>query len=176
MDPRPAFILILAAALPSHAVAQQPVTARNWRHHPSIRAIRGLAAATDAAIKDGELRAQTDSAECHGGEESVTAHLFTDSSGHVRKYVLTGGSEDSAGEVWYYYDLRGRLRFTFESLRAVDGTARETRVYFDSAGVQLYKDVRLLKGPGHPGGFDLVLTDPVADFHSLCGAPNEPPH
>lgn len=120
----------------------------------------------EAAARQGKLRVQTDSARCNDGAVGLTAHLFSDSTGRVRKYVVAGGSE---GEDRYYYDERGRLRFGFETLVAVNGTEQETRQYIDTTGAQLYKDVRLLKGPGYPGDFEADVTDPTAAFHALCG-------
>jgi hypothetical protein len=123
----------------------------------------------EAAARQGKLRVQTDSAQCNDGAVGLTAHLYSDSTGRVRKYVVLGGSEDSYREDRYYYDERGRLRFGFETLGAVNGTEQETRQYLDTTGAQLYKDVRLLKGPGYPGDFEADVTDPAADFHALCG-------
>ena len=111
---------------------------------------------------------RTDTATCYGGAESVTAHLFSDSAGRVRKYRIEGGSGDSAGEATYYYDTGGVLRFTFTRLGAVNGTEREDRYYFDSAGALLYRYSRLLHGPGYPGGFDSMVVNPLADFRALC--------
>src|SRR6266480_5656191 len=162
-------VLAVASCFPVAGCTQQPLTAVNWRNHPAVRAIRAITKQVEAAAQQGKLTVQTDSAQCNGGAVALTAHLYTDSAGRVRKYVVAGGSGDSYSEVRYYYDTRGRLRFSFETLGAVNGTKQETRQYFDSAGAQLYKDARLLKGPGYAGGFEDVVTDPGADFHALCG-------
>ena len=166
--------LLVLALLPSYSGAQRPVTPRPGPTHPATRPIRALATRIDAMIGLGAFTTYTDSAECNGGSERVTARLYTDSSGQARKYVRAGGSDDAAGEVKYYYDTRGRLRFSVEVLGAVNGTQRETRVYFDTTGTPIYKDVRLTKGPGYPGGFELVIADPAEDFRSLCGPPDRP--
>ncbi len=160
--------LALAAFLPVVGSAQQPLSAANWQNHPAVRAIRAIAQRVDAAVREGKFTVQTDSKACNDGAVTVTAHLYTDSVGRARKYVVAYGSGDSYSESRYYYDTNGRLRFSFETLRAVNGTEQETRQYFDSAGGQLYKDARLLKGPGY-GGSESVVTDPAADFRALCG-------
>jgi hypothetical protein len=87
-----------------------------------------------------------------------------------RKYKIEGGSDDSAGEVTYYYDARGALRFAFALTNAINGTQREDRVYYDSAGVQLFKASRLLTGPGYgEGGFGTdPVRDPAANMKALC--------
>ncbi len=165
-------LLALACCFPVAGWAQQPLTAANWRNHPAVRAIRAITQQVEAAAQQGKLTVQTDSAQCNGGAVALTAHLYTDSAGRVRKYVVAGGSGDSYSDVRYYYDTHGHLRFGFETLGAVNGTKQETRQYFDSTGVQLYKDIHLLKGPGYAGGFEEVVTDPVADFRALCGPPH----
>jgi hypothetical protein len=162
-------LLALALILPGAGWAQRPPTAANWRNHPAVRAIRAITQEVEIALRESKLTVQTDSAECNSGAVRLTAHLYTDPAGRVRKYVVEGGSGDSYSQVQYYYDRHGRLRFSFETLGAVNGTKQETRQYFDSTGARLYKDVRLLKGPGYPGGLDEVVTDPAADFRALCG-------
>ena len=173
--PRSTFTLVLAAILPCSTAAQRPaptpVTPRGWGRYPAIRRIRTLTAAIDAAHVLGRMTTQADSAECAEESVRVVAHLSTDSSGHVRKDVRENGSADSTAVVRYYYDTHGRLRFTFESLGAVNGTKRETRIYFDTTGAQVYKDVRLLQGPGYPRGVDPVVSDPAADSRSPCASP-----
>jgi hypothetical protein len=148
--------------------AQSPITQRNWVSHPSIVKIRALVNAVDAHTRS--LVARRDSADCDDGRIHVTAILLEDSSGTPRKYRIEGGSDDSAGEVTYYYDSHGVVRFAFAVTNAVNGTRREDRAYYDSAGVQLFKVSRLLAGPGYPGGFDTEpVRDPMADFKTLCG-------
>ena len=171
---RSVYALLIVAILPSYSAAQRHVPPRTWRNNPAIRRIRNLSANIDAALALGWLTTRADSAECDGGSERVVAHLNTDSSGHARKDVLRSGSDDSAGEVRYYYDARGRLRLTYESFGAVNGTRRETRIYSDTTGAQIYKDVRLLNRPGYNGGFEPMISDPVADFRSQCGPPYPP--
>ncbi len=167
---RPYFLLVFISAItPSPLLSQQPITPSNWRQHPAIRAVRSLTSAVENAIAHGSMSERTDSAECPHGDVSLVAHLFTDSTGHVRKYSIKGGSGDSAGDATYYYDSRGSLRFIFAHTKAVNGTEREDRVYFDSTGTQLYKNSRLLHGPGYPGGFGEPVRDPTHDFQTLCG-------
>jgi len=96
----------------------------------------------------------------------VSLQLFRDSSGTVRIYTVRGGGDDSAGEVRYYYDAAGTLRFALEHLNHVDGLRREIRVYYDDSGNRLWLDRRILEGEDRPSGFRLDIRDPVADFLS----------
>ena len=99
----------------------------------------------------------------------MIAHLLTDSAGRPRKYEVDYGSGDSAGDITYYYDSHGTLRFAFARTNAVIGTRREDRVYYDSTGAQIYQDTRLLHGPPYRVGFDQPVRDPDADFRNPCG-------
>ena len=99
----------------------------------------------------------------------VEAILSSDSAGITRKYKVTAGSEDSFGEVTYYYDAHGVVRFAFATKNAIIGTRREDRAYYDSAGKLLFKSSRLIAGPEY-GEFDAEpIRDPAADFSALCG-------
>jgi len=164
----PIVIAALVLTGPS-GLRQQPVTDINWRHHPTIVEVRALVAVIDSTVGHGRLIQRTDSAVCDGGRVHLTAHLLTDSAGRTRKYVLVGGSDDSAGDATYYYDAKGYLRFIFARTNAVNGTRREDRIYFDSTGTQVFANHRQLRGPGYAGGFGEPIRDPKADFHSLCG-------
>lgn len=151
--------------------AQSPITKSNWATHPAIVKIRALVHAIDANISS--LVAHRDSADCDDGRIQVIATLFDDSSGTPRKYEVEGGSDDSAGEATYYYDAHGVVRFAFAITNAINGTQREDRAYFDSAGVKLFQTSRLLAGPGYPGGFDTApVRDPAADSKALCRQAN----
>ena len=132
--------------------------------------LRELIAFIDSAAVHGRLAERSDSAKCVGGRVEIIAHLLTDSGGHVRKYSVVGGSDDSAGDATYYYDQNGQLRFILAHTNAVNGTQREDRIYFDSAGTSIYKTSRLLHGPGYPGGFGEPILDPSSDFRALCGS------
>ena len=160
---------LLLIAWPLSVHAQGAVTKSNWQRHPAIIAIQQLVAAID---RDSARYVQlTDSASCHGGEVSLTATLWSDSTGTSRRYQVAGGSGDSAGEARYYYDASGRLRFVFTETGAVNGTQREDRAFFARNGTLLYKDSRLIRGPGYPGGFapDPIF-GPTEDMAHLCGS------
>ena len=165
----PRVVALVTLLAPCPLLGQQPITDANWRNHPAIVTVRRMVLAIDSAALHGKLRQRTDSAVCEGGRVRLAAHLFTDSAGHVRKYVLVGGSDDAAGDATYYYDASGTLRFIFARTNAVNGTEREDRTYFDAAGSQLYANSQLPRGPGYPGGFGDPIRNADEDFHSLCG-------
>ena len=156
--------LVGLAAFP--LLGQTPVSPRNWERHPAIREIRALVAQIDSL----PLVEQADSADCGRGYIGITARLFTDSAGRARKYLLAGGSDDSAGEARLYFDATGQLRFRFSTTNAVNGTRQEDRFYYDAQGRELYHDRRRLAGPGYNDIWDVPAgINPVTDFHNLCG-------
>lgn len=160
-------LLILSVA--AQLTAQQPGAAAHLRRSYAIVAVRRIVLAVDSAAAHGRLAEHIDSAQCNDGDITLTGHLFTDSAGHARKYMVEGGSGDSAGDATYYYDLHGQLRFAFSHTNTVHGARQEDRVYFDSTGSQVYKDTRRAHGPAYPGGFGDPVRDPKADFRALCG-------
>ena len=162
-------LLIALLSCASSSLAQTTeITAENWMRHPDIKVVRALYQTVENAAEAGRYFRSESPSECDADVAMVQGVLYEDQARVVRKYVLTGGSEDSAGEARYYYDEAGRLRFTFITLGAVNGTHQETRVYFDAAGEQLYRDVRLIEGPGWPGGFPETLAEPRSHFYTLC--------
>src|SRR5207247_10427888 len=105
--------------VPRRGQAPGPVDRVNWEGHPVIVTVREIYHEVEAASKNGALREVTDSVSCNGGAVGVVAHLYSDSSGRVRKYTVAGGSGDSYSQAFYYYDRKGTLRFTFIQLGAV---------------------------------------------------------
>ncbi len=151
----------------SSAVA---VDSNGWMSHPEIRQIRSLYHEIETAVKNGSLE-ESATRSCDGsgeGGSSVEAIFYETAAGVVRKYVLSGGTGDSAADASYYYDEAGTLRFVFHSLRAVNGTEMETRTYFDATGATVYRDTRLKKGPGWAGGLPESIRSPKEHFMSLC--------
>lgn len=160
------------AALPAVAPAQEKIAGSNWQSGARIESVRAEVKAVDRLA--GTLQEQRDSTSCDDGRIVLIARLFTDPAGVVRKFVVEGGSDESAGEERHYYDAYGTLRFTFAVTKAANGTRREDRFYYDATGTLVYHDQRLLQGPGYPGGFlGEPVRDPVAVFRSGCGHTGE---
>lgn len=156
------------AALPAVVLAQEKVAGSNWQRSPRVDSVRAVVKAVDRLAST--LREQRDSTSCDDGRIVLIARLFTDTAGVVRKFVVEGGSDESAGQERHYYDAFGTLRFTFAVTNAFNGTRREDRFYYDAAGTLVYHDQRLLQGPGYFGGFlGEPVRDPVAVFRSGCG-------
>src|SRR5262245_32878744 len=162
----------LAICLFAAPASGQQGTDSSWAN-PDVWRSHSVSVRIEMDIHQRKLRAQTDSAVCYGGAVHITATLFTDHKGHVRKYVLEGGGDDSYVTVWYYYDTDGALRKTVSRVGAVNGTAQNTNFYFDSKGTLIGKTNTLISGPGFPNPADSAIKDPLANFRSLCGPPTQ---
>ena len=162
----PVVLICVMVIVGASYVFASDITDKNWMNHPEIKKVRSLYNEIESAID--KYKRQSVSKECAGGNLIIDAEIFMDSSGGVRKYVLSGGTGDSAGQAYYYYDSAGINRFTFQTLRAVNGTHMETRYYFDENGQHLYTNVKFIKGPGWAGGFPGSVSDPASDFKLLC--------
>jgi hypothetical protein len=167
---RPLTVACLAAAFALVAAkAEDPVTKKNWKTHPKIVEVRRLYEELQAQrAKQGVLKAQSTTFGCPGepyggGDRKV----YRDAQGRVRILEDATGSEDSAMQLYHYYDTDGRLRFVLAKVGAVNGSQGEYRLYFDGAGAQrLYEDFRLTKGAGytweHPLPDAALVRDPKA--------------
>ena len=167
-----ALTLSAAASLIAVAASGQQPTQPGWAN-PGVFQSHSISVQVETDIRQHKLHVQTDSATCDGGAVSLTASLYTDQKGHVRKYVVAGGHDDAYVTVWYYYDLKGVVRKTITNLGAVNGTSQSTNFYFDTSGALIAKTNDLISGPGFPSPSDSVIRDPVADFRSLCGSPTD---
>jgi hypothetical protein len=161
------FLLVFFALCPSFA-EPLPIESKNWMSHPEIKRIRSLYNEIEESVKKGRLSKKPVPMDCPSEESFIEATFYEDPSGIVRKYQLSGGSYDSEADASYYYDKAGKLRFVFQSLRAVNGTDMETRTYFYEKGNILYQDERLKKGPGWAGGFPESIQNPREHAASLC--------
>lgn len=150
------------------AWAVDRITDSNYINHPVVKKIRKIYRQINEAESAGKLKQRSRTCYENDGQVEMHARLFRDTYGFIRKYVVSGGSDDSASHAEYYYDTNGKLRFTFKTLNAVNGTSREERIYFDAQGRHLYSN-RREKGPGYPpDGFPVAIRNPNADFIDLC--------
>ncbi len=136
---------------------QTPITAKNWRTHPAIKAIRTLVADIDGAIESGKWDRKTHD-ECESGSNGFFRQERTttrDTTGHVRKLVVNRGGEDSADTLTHWYDGKGRLRFAYGTAGAIGDPESggnsyiKYRLYFAEDGRLLWQD-RSVEGPFRP--------------------------
>ena len=94
--------------------------------HPEVVAVRVIY----QAIQGGHHTNTEKRFEYCDPNEDTLRSLNVDSNGRARKYVVSGGSEDSAASWEYYYDKQGAVRFVFLKAASVSGSAMEHRVYY----------------------------------------------
>ena len=133
-----ALIILLGLICVAHA---QTITASNWQSHPAILEIRGIYAGVNALIAQKKLRLEQ-KAFGYCPSWDLERKRYASANGVVRRYVKTGGSDDSAVTLEHTYDVLGRLRFVLVKAGAVNNTRLEQRWYFDSSGKSLWVDRR----------------------------------
>jgi len=157
--------VVCISFLSTGASAVDWITDANYINHPAVKKIRKIYRQINAAESAGQLNQKSRTCHENGGVIEMRARLFRDRAGLTRKYVVSGGSDDSSVHAEYYYDASGTLRFIFGTLNAVNGTSIEKRVYFDEKGRHLHTN-RREKGPGYPDdSIKAVIRDPDADFY-----------
>jgi hypothetical protein len=129
--------------------AAEPITEKNWLHHPDIFEVRSLYQKLKEMKEAGKLKKkQRKFGYCEPYQDTVRT-LYTEQNGTPRIYYYQGGSEDSAVQTDLYYDEQGKRRFAFITAGAVNGTGLEHRVYFSRVGKKIWETQKLLKGPGY---------------------------
>jgi hypothetical protein len=134
---------------PAPGTVSPRITARSWRGHPSIVAIRTLVRGHQVAMAQHRWRPDP-TRRCRSAEHPLAAEAIAirDEQKRIRVYVTSSGSDDSAYRLEHHYDDAGRLRFAFGRSGAVNGSTVEYRIYLDEWGRELWRDVRA-RGPGY---------------------------
>lgn len=138
--------LLLAVVLPgalgsASAVPDGAITARNWRTHPAIEAVRAVVEANEAAIASAGWTRE-EKATCEPPALEIRRTVFRDPRGRIRKLVTEGGSDDSAYRLEHDYDDDGTLRFAFGRSGAINHSIVEHRLHFREGGRLTWRDVR----------------------------------
>lgn len=139
-----------------------------WMTHPEIAKVRQLYDTIQAEIGRGNYSGTSRQVLC--ARATLEATLFEDSSGAVRKFALTTGTQETPALVWYFYDADGTLRFTFQSIGTETGRHQELRSYFDEGGDLLYHDLQEDGESGFQIRFPQMVVDPrwAFRFQTAC--------
>lgn len=125
----------------------QPIAPSNWRNHPQIVEIRAVYRQVVNLGQTGWLHQRSKTfGYCPALE--LERHLYTDARGVVRRYIVSGGGEDSSYTFDHIYDPQGHLRFVLVKGGAVNGSFLELRYYLKVNGAVLWAD-RRQGGPGY---------------------------
>jgi hypothetical protein len=122
----------------------------------------------EAAISARELHRRDTVITCAAGELTDSVTTYRDRAGVVRGLIWSGGTDDQAEQLRYYYDVAGRLRFALATRGAINGTQQAERVYFAESGVVLRRSVRTTHGPGYPFGEVPALQRPADVVNAFC--------
>ena len=157
--------------LAQSACAVEPINAKNWNTHPSILEIRAIHAEIVRAVDAGKLKKQERqfiTENCHHERDTVRT-LYTDAQGIHRLFQGSGWSEDSKVSRSFFYDVNGKLRFSFIRGGATDGTRLEYRIYFSPQGKKIWSMRKKTGGPGYtfPDEWpeEDFVHDPLATFN-----------
>ncbi|WP_425147231.1 hypothetical protein [Deinococcus sp.] len=151
--------LLLAASLASAGTYEASPQA--------LASIRQNYAQVTALAAQGQLLQVKRDFGCLNALDSLRV-IWKDGSGQIRKYLVQGGSSDSAATVSQFYGPDGRLSFALIEAGAVNGTNSETRLYYGPAGNIVRMDEKTLRGPGYPFGplWQRVVQFPEAAFNA----------
>jgi hypothetical protein len=130
------------------------------------RAVDSLQREIDSGVVNGLFVKTAGSLRCGDGRAIADVVLYSDASGKPRKYGVSDGSGDSARATSYYYSS-GVLRLIVQESAAVNGSARELRVYFDSAGQRVADLERRNSGPGWTFAAPDEIRNPSLDLQGL---------
>jgi hypothetical protein len=164
---RPISLVAAAIFLGSTAAAQSSRTQGSGaaREMETARAVYREVTRDSAA---GVLARRDSVVRCAADDLPLQVTFWTDADGHVRELVWSGGSEDHAETSRYYYDGLARLRFSFTTRGAVNGTRQEERVYYAADGRVLSRRVQRTQGLGYPFADARPIRDPALWLRRLC--------
>ncbi|MCD0156562.1 hypothetical protein [Deinococcus sp. 6GRE01] len=113
----------------------------------TVQDIRALYSLIEQNVSRGEYRVQQKRFPYCAGVTDQNRTLWKDSTGISRKYVESGGSDDSAITSSYYLSSKGHIQFVLIEVGRVNGNSESLRVYFDSYG----RIIRTLVNPQTSG-------------------------
>ena len=140
-------VLLLLASV--GAFAQESINESNWLYHPRIASIRAIVGEIDSQIEKGIFTHTKKEQGYDQPYKDVLREAFFDRNGTIRKFIRSGGSDDSAVTSKYYYDEHGHLCFAYILGGAVNGTHIQHRIYFDTKGSRIWEIQKLVEGPGY---------------------------
>ena len=171
MAMRKMLVILSLGWLAQSACAVEPINGKNWNTHPSIVEIRAIYTDIVQALDAGKLKKQERkfiTENCHHEKDTVRT-LYTDAQGIHRLFQGAGGSEDSKVHRSFFYDVNGKLRFSFIRGGASDGTVLEYRIYFSPEGKKIWSMKKKTGGPGYtfPDEWseEDFVRDPLATFN-----------
>lgn len=118
--------------------------------NPEIKTIQNLYKSIEKLSNKGRLTERSRIFSYCNSYFDTDRKLYSDSSGKIRKYVRSGGSDDSTATQTFFYDEEGNLRLCVVGAGAINGTKMEVRIYFDKNKNRIWEDRKFTEGPGYP--------------------------
>jgi hypothetical protein len=123
------------------------ITPQNWQHHPRILEVRKLYDNIQSKLATKELKYQKKDytvlpRSCRGTYPLEYLALAADADGRIRMYTRAHRiSHDDLLTTRYYYDDKGRPRFSYVTNESDEFSTIEYRIYLDDQG-NMFWDVR----------------------------------
>ena len=167
------FLFLAISTLSVAAQSNQEITESNWQTHPKIVAIRKMVQATEQGLKSHKLKSTKKEFQACDDDNQTIRRIVRDATGRVLMYEgYHEGREDSSSLYSQYYDDAGKLRFAVVTVYAANGTREQHRAYYDEVGKIIWRNRKLLKGPGYfqpPDIEELPKEDPAKAFADDTG-------
>lgn len=128
-------------------VLSEAITPQNWQHHPRILEVRKLYDNIQSKLATKELKYQKKDytvlpRSCRGTYPLEYLALATDAEARIRMYTTAQRiSHDDLLTTRYYYDDKGRARFSYVTNESDEFSTIEYRIYLDDHG-NIFWDVR----------------------------------
>lgn len=164
----PILAIALVASVPGNVYAQARSRPSGDKAALAIQTARATYRESELAVARGSWSQRDTSVTCDEHDFPFDVRIHRDSTGMIRRLQWSGGTDDHAESHRYFYDARGKLRFAFFTLGAVNGTQYEERVYFGTSGEVVRRLPRLVKGPGYALRGETGMADPEHWRRTLC--------
>ncbi|MFT2721294.1 hypothetical protein ACMT4L_14965 [Deinococcus sp. A31D244] len=138
-------LLTLVALSTSPLAASQVAGAQTVEK--TVQDIRTLYGLIEQNVSRGEYTVKQKKLAYCAGAIDQSRTLWSDDKGIARKYVESGGSDDSAVTSSYYLSSKGLIQFVLIEVGSVNGSSESLRLYFDAYG----RIVRFIAQPERNG-------------------------
>jgi hypothetical protein len=139
---------------------------------PAIRTVRQEVSLINDAITAKKMSTEDVTGCLKNSAYFELARVTVDGKNVIRKIEFKSGTSDHLSNAAYYFNAKGKNRFNFVYLGAVNGTELERRLYFAEDGKALHEDRKLIKGEGYPGGLPSEYIPNAKDFLAKICSPD----
>jgi len=150
------------------------ITKENWLKHPDIIEVRKIFKDVNSLIEKKKLLLKKKDFEYCEPYQDTDRLLYLDpKTKNVRKYVFSGGSDDSARTIEAYYSPAGKIRFAYNRGAHATNVDFEYRIYFNKNSEIIWRVFKLTVGEkvtveyaAHSMYENEIPYDPISDFET----------